>query len=137
MAAFRNHLALILLTLMLFGLSIFDADQKHKEVRAAAQQSATLAPVYVEAIDWLNVRYGPDAHSPRIGLIEKGTQYAVVRRTASSDWLEIAFPQFAGGWGWVYRAAVTVMGSLNDVPIADEHAPSAGYPTLTSTPAVV
>src|SRR5690348_15156181 len=40
-----------------------------------AGQGATSSPVYVEALDWLNVRYGPDTHTPRIGTIEKGTRY--------------------------------------------------------------
>lgn len=102
-----------------------------------AGQGATSSPVYMEALDWLNVRYGPDTHTPRIGTIEKGTRYPVLRRNASSSWLEIAFSPFAGGRGWVYREAVTVIGSLNDVLTADEHDASADYPTRTPTPPMV
>jgi uncharacterized protein YraI len=125
----KLHLALIAIMLMLFGIPSFDSIRH--DLAAAPSQ------VYVEALDWLNVRYGPDIHYPRIGTIEKGTQYAVIRRTESSSWLEIIYPQFAGGRGWVYHDAVTLTGSLNDIPVADETTSSAGYPTLTPTSAVV
>ncbi len=139
--AFMRHVAattLMLLStimitpLLLFDKLVFDSNRFYMDARAATNNS-----VYVEALDWLNVRFGPDIHFSRIGAIEKGDRYTVLRRTASSSWIEINYPQFVGRRGWVYRAAVTVTGSLDDVPIADADNPSADYPTLTPTPPMV
>ncbi|MEP7286795.1 MAG: serine hydrolase [Chloroflexota bacterium] len=106
--------------------------------------AATLTPtsqltadtgVYIEAVDSLNVRYGPGTDFPRIGTINKGTKYPVLRRHTQFLWLEIAFPEVAGGRGWVFRSAVTVTGDVNSVPTTSES--DFGYPTLTPTPAMV
>ncbi len=144
---------LLLAILLLFGPSLSVFGQKCRETCSAALQQAIqisdpatayivttpqrtpMLEVTVEAIDWLNVRYGPGLGYPRIGTINKGTRYRALRRDPQSLWLEIAFPEFAGGRGWVYRAAVTVSGDLDHLPMTSET--SFGYPTLTSTPARV
>jgi beta-lactamase class A len=88
--------------------------------------------VAVEATDWLYVRYGPGLGYPRIGWIVKGTRYPVLRRNPDQTWLEIAYPVFAGGRGWVYRAGVTVYGDLSSIRTTTET--TQGYPALTATP---
>jgi beta-lactamase class A len=91
--------------------------------------------VTAEALDWLYVRHGPGIDYPHIGIITRGTYYAVLRRDPTSTWLEIDYPAFVGGRGWVYRDGVTLYGSLNDVPATTDT--NEGYPTLTATPPVV
>ncbi len=102
-------------------------------IRPSAMQPAP--SVSIEAIDWLYVRYGPGLNYPRIGTISKGSQYTVLRRNPDLTWLEIVFPAFAGGRGWVFRAGVTVNGDLSAASLTRET--SFGYPTLTATPAVI
>jgi len=99
----------------------------------AGQAQPTAGPaVYIEALDWVYVRYGPGLQYPRIGFISKGTPYRVLRRDPPLTWLEIDYPAFAGGRGWVFRAGVNATGNLDDVPITSET--TFGYPTLTPTP---
>jgi uncharacterized protein YraI len=90
------------------------------------------AAVMAEAMDTINVRYGPGTDFPRIGTITKGTQYPVLRRHTLYPWLELGIPTVPGQRGWVFRSAVTVTGNLNSVPVTSVR--EFGYPTLTATP---
>jgi beta-lactamase class A len=149
----RVILIAMLAIVVAFGAPLFVSGQPRAESLPIAIQQATLrsnpptlavnstvssnteSKVYIEPIDWLNVRYGPGIHYPRIGTISKGTTYQVLHRDPELAWLEITYPEFAGGRGWVYRLAVAVSGDLNNVPITTET--TLGYPTLTSTPPMV
>ncbi|MCS6871864.1 MAG: serine hydrolase [Anaerolineae bacterium] len=93
------------------------------------------AAVYVEAIDFANVRFGPSIDFPRIGEIRRGERYAVLRRHATFPWLEIVYPNYVTGRGWIFRDTVTVFGDLNSVPLTDER--TFGAPILTPTPQVI
>jgi hypothetical protein len=91
--------------------------------------------VLVEAQDALNVRFGPGVDFPRVGTLEKGERFPVIRRHTLFEWVEIAFPRVAGGLGWVYLPAVRVIGNLNNVPATN--ITQFGYPTLTPTAQMV
>ncbi len=93
------------------------------------------AAVYIEAIDFANVRFAPGVDFPRIGEIRRGERYAVLRRHATFPWLEIVYPNYVTGRGWVFRDTVTIIGDLNSVPLTDER--NFGAPILTPTPLVV
>ncbi len=93
------------------------------------------AAVMAEAMDTINVRYGPGTDFPRIGAITKGTQYPVLRRHSLYPWLELGISSVPGGRGWVFRQAVTVTGNLSSVPSTSVR--DFGYPTLTATPLMV
>jgi len=93
------------------------------------------AVVYVEAIDYANVRFGPGIDFPRIGEIQRGERYAVLRRHATFLWLEIVYPRYVTGRGWVFRDTVNVLGDLNHVPSTDERI--FGTPILSPTPPMV
>lgn len=93
------------------------------------------AAVYVEAIDFANVRFGPGIDFPRVGEIRRGERYAVLRRHATFPWLEIVYPNYITGRGWIFRDTVTLFGDLSSVPLTDER--SFGAPILTPTPQIV
>lgn len=93
------------------------------------------AAVYIEAIDFANVRFGPGVDFPRVGEIRRGERYAVLRRHATFPWLEIVYPNYITGRGWVFRDTVTLFGDLSSVPLTDER--SFGAPILTPTPQIV
>jgi uncharacterized protein YraI/beta-lactamase class A len=98
--------------------------------------TATLsAAAYVEAIDFANVRFGPDIDFPRVGEIRRGERYAILRRHATFPWLEIVYPNYITGRGWVFRDTVTIIGDLNSVPLTDER--TFGAPILTPTPLMI
>jgi len=103
--------------------------------RSQGFSTLTPVPIYVEAIDWLNVRYGPGLDYPRIGIINRGTRYLVLRRDATSNWLEIAYPQSASRRGWVYREGILASGRLDTVPVISGG--PVDYPTLTALPSMV
>ncbi len=102
---------------------------------AAATPERLIAAVYVEAIDFANVRFGPGIDFPRIGEIRRGERYAVLRRHATFPWLEIVYPNYVTGRGWIFRDTVNIIGDLNSVPLTDER--SFGAPILTPTPLMI
>lgn len=89
------------------------------------------AAAYVTAENPVNVRYGPGTNFPAVGTLTPNQAYAVTRRHSLYPWLEIVFPEVAGGHGWVYKDAVKVTGSLQSVPTTNSV--DFGYPTLTPT----
>ncbi len=91
--------------------------------------------VTAEAISSTIVRYGPGSDFPRVGRILKGQGYTVLRRHARFLWVEIAYPGGPAGRGWVSQQTVSISGDLNGVSVTGDRA--FGYPTLTSTPAMV
>lgn len=93
------------------------------------------AAATAEAINFANVRYGPGTDFPAIGTINRGEVYAVTRRHLTLNWIEIAFPQVAGGRGWIARDLVTISGDLNAVEGTTRT--DFGFPTLTPTPNMV
>ncbi len=95
----------------------------------------TPAGIYAEAIGETNVRYGPGTDFPRVGVLKTGNRYQVLRRHTQFKWIEISFPDVAGGRGWVFVDAVKINGNLNSVPTTN--ATTFGYPTLTATPNMV
>lgn len=91
--------------------------------------------VMIEAQGELNVRYGPGTEYPRIGVLQAGDRYPVTRRHTQFPWVEIAYPNVAGGFGWVYIEAVKIIGNLNSVPATSMI--DFGYPVLTPTQPMV
>jgi uncharacterized protein YraI len=100
-----------------------------------ATAAPSVAAVYVEAIDYANVRFGPGIDFPRVGEIRRGERYAVLRRHVTFPWLEIVYPNYVTGRGWIFRDTVTISGDLNSVPLTDER--NFGAPILTPTPQVI
>jgi uncharacterized protein YgiM (DUF1202 family) len=91
--------------------------------------------VTVEAMSVANVRYGPGTDFRRIGQIQAGTRYEVLRRHTQFEWVEIAFKDSPSGRGWVSLQTVTLTGNLYDLPAISDS--DFGYPTLTPTAIMV
>jgi uncharacterized protein YraI len=127
-------ITMALILLMLGSPFVFIRSSAHQQP-STPNAAADVPDVYAEAINWLYVRYGPGLDYPRIGMITSGRIYRVLRRNAQSDWLEIEYPAFAGGRGWVFRGGVDISGNAASVPITTET--TAGYPALTATPPMV
>ena len=82
----------------------------------------------------INVRFGPGTNFPLMGTIGAGS-YAITRRHAPSNWLEIVYTGVPWQRGWVSNDLVVVVGDLNTVPIITGL--DFGYPTATPLPPVV
>jgi hypothetical protein len=90
--------------------------------------SGSMATVTRE-FDQINVRGGPGAEYPLVGVLIAGQQIPALGRSAGGLWVEIAYPGAPDGVAWVYSPYVEVVGSL---PIV-EPPPT---PTPRTTPTV-
>ncbi len=108
----------------------------------SAATTATLSPlassqstVTIEALDEINVRFGPGVDYPRIARIGPGQSYTALNRHALYPWLMIALPEAPEGTGWVFMEVIRITGDVNSLPIIT--AEEIGWPTLTPTPQFV
>jgi len=95
-------------------------------------QSATNAPVLVEAIKLAKIRSGPGITYPELGQIVSGTTYPLIGRNDHFPWYLIVLPDTQG---WVFSDLVKVTGDLSSVPfVSIIITPGASAtPTLTQT----
>lgn len=91
--------------------------------------------VTIEALDEINVRFGPGIEYPRIARIGPGQTYTALSRHALYPWLMIALPEAPEGTGWVFMEVIRVTGDVNSLPVIT--AEEVGWPTLTPTPQFV
>jgi uncharacterized protein YraI len=86
-------------------------------VRPGAVHSQDAPTVWVEAIQFANVRAGPAVNYPQIGTITAGTKYPMIGRSARFPWYLIQLPETEG---WVYVDVVKVTGNPKSVPITEK-----------------
>jgi len=79
--------------------------------------------------DQVNVRSGPGAEYPLVGVVIAGQQIPALGRSSGGLWVQIAYPGAPGGVAWVYSPYVELSGS---VPVV-EPPPT---PTPRTTPTV-
>ncbi|MCK6581354.1 MAG: SH3 domain-containing protein [Anaerolineae bacterium] len=70
----------------------------------------------VTAEQSLNLRAGPDAGFPVVGLVYPGECFALIERSRSSAWLQIRTP--SGRTGWLFANLMQVEGDIAPLPIA-------------------
>lgn len=77
-------------------------------------------PVLLEARESagnVNIRAEPDPNSERLGSIEFGTQYPVLRQYFS--WYELQYDLSPSGRAWVYGELVEIIGDIAEIQIVD------------------
>ena len=89
---------------------------------ASVTPTATPSPtasskVTAEAKQFPNVHSSPGLSSPKVGVLNQGSQADVVGRSADSVWLEIRYPQSPNGVGWVSTDLVSVSAPVASVPV--------------------
>jgi len=67
----------------------------------------------------LNVRSGPAASFPTLGLLEPGTIVALLGKNGTASWFQIAYPAGPNGTGWV-TAQYLQTDSAASLPVVDE-----------------
>jgi tetratricopeptide (TPR) repeat protein/uncharacterized protein YraI len=95
---------------------------------ATSAPSATPLPGAVVEAQRVNLRSGPSERFPSLGLYEHGTNFYIVGKTPTGDWLQVL--TLDEQVGWVFAANLPLNGDLAQVPVAD----SPPTPTLQPTP---
>lgn len=70
-----------------------------------------------ESAGVVNVRAEPDPNSDRLGTIEFGTQYPVLRQYF--QWYEFQYELSPSGRAWVYGELVDIIGEASEIEIVD------------------
>ena len=78
--------------------------------------------------DSINVRSGPNALYPKVGILLVGQSAEAVGVSAGGEWIQILYPGVPGGKGWVFSPLVTDPGQL---PIVEP--PPSPTPQFTAT----
>jgi uncharacterized protein YraI len=66
----------------------------------------------------LNVRAGPGPAYPVLAQAQPGETLVLLGRDSTGDWLQVALPAVAGGFGWVAADYVETGSSLDDLPVS-------------------
>ena len=82
----------------------------------------------------LNVRSGPGANFPVIGVARYGDEGEIIGRSADGRWWAVSVPSTPGGIGWVSADFVLAMNVAN-VPVLEAPAPPVVLPTAVVPPA--
>ena len=79
--------------------------------------------------DFVNVRSGPNALYPRVGVLLLGQTAPAVGRSPGSEWILIEYPGAPGGVGWVFAAFLNM--TPGELPIVEP--PPTPTPEMTNT----
>lgn len=83
-------------------------------LESSATATAELPQVIVN-VDMLNVRSGPGIEFPIVAAVERGRQFSIVGRDASSSWLQICCLDDQAQ-GWVFSESVITSGDVSLAP---------------------
>jgi uncharacterized protein YraI len=101
--------------------------------RTSGLPTATLAAPSVTVVDdSINLRSGPGANYPVIGLASNGAVYPVLGQAANCAWLQITADSATPVWITGAPVYTRLNGACSSVPVAQ--APAAAASTATSTP---
>jgi uncharacterized protein YraI len=90
--------------------------------------SGTIATVYSDPEDQINVRSGPGTDYPKVGVLLNRQQVPALGATPGGSWIQIVYPGVEGGVAWVYAPLVRLDGILSIV-----EAPPTPTPLVTPT----
>ena len=95
---------------------------------------ATPTPVGIYGVlsGEVNVRYGPGVDFPRIGVAQAGDTFQITGYHTQFPWVQIAFDDVAGGYGWIAIDLIEVQGNLYNTTAISQI--NFDLPTLTPTP---
>lgn len=101
---------------------------------ATATLSATTQPIgiYGTLSGEVNVRYGPGVDFPRIGVAQAGDSFQITGYHTQFPWVQIAFDDVAGGYGWIAIDLIEIQGNLYNTTAISQT--NFDLPTLTPTP---
>jgi uncharacterized protein YraI len=84
----------------------------------------------------VNLRYGPGADYPRLGVAQAGDRLEIVGYHVTLPWVQVSYPSAPNGVAWVSREIIDIIGNANSTtPITQTD--FSAQPTLTPTPALI
>lgn len=84
----------------------------------------------------VNLRYGPGADYPRLGVTRAGDRLPIVGYHTQLEWVQVAYPSAPQGIAWVALSVIDVEGDFRTTqPISQTD--FRNLPTLTPTPVLV
>lgn len=83
----------------------------------------------------LNIRSGPGMRYEIVDKASRNQTLSVLARDAAANWVQIALPDNADGFGWVAASYVRLSGAIAALPVSDKvsAAPTSTTPTTTTT----
>lgn len=103
---------------------------------ALPSPTATLSASVVGTVNGeINIRFGPGADYPRIGIGRAGDRFEITAWHTQLPWLQIRYPDAPNGIGWVARDLLEVQGDIFSLPSISQVV--FNLPTLTPTPAIL
>lgn len=80
----------------------------------------------------INLRYGPGADYPRLGVAKAGDRLEIVGHHLTLDWVQVNFPSAPNGIAWVSSSLIEITGDVKTTR-AISQTDFSGQPTLTPT----
>lgn len=99
----------------------------------AADATGVTATVIVNGAR-LNIRSGPGTRYGIVGKASRNETVTVLARNEAADWVQIALPDTADGFGWVAATYLRLSGAITELPVSDAVS-AAPVPTTTATTA--
>jgi len=106
-----------------------------------APNDATLPPtqtptpafnVYGLVSGEINIRYGPGADYPRVGVAKAGDRLEIVAYHTTLDWVQVSYPSAPNGAAWVSTSLIEITGDVRSTrPITQTD--FSAQPSLTPT----
>jgi len=98
--------------------------------------TATLSANVVGVVNGeINIRFGPGADYPRIGIGRAGDRFEITAWHTQLPWLQIRYPDAPNGFGWVAQELLEIEGDVFSLPSITQTV--FNLPTLTPTPQVL
>lgn len=105
-------------------------------IPSPATATSVTATVIVNGVN-LNIRSGPGTRYGIIGKASRNETVIVLARNETADWVQIALPDSADGFGWVAASYLRLSSAVADLPVSTEvsAAPAAATTLATATQA--
>jgi len=83
----------------------------------------------------VNVRYGPAADYPRLGVTRAGERFQITGYHTQYPWVQIAYEASPTGFAWLAQDLIEIEGNIFSLPAISDGVLM--LPTLTPTPSIV
>jgi len=107
--------------MFLVGTSFVQASDSYQQPTVAiatvtGTPKGTIAIVYSEPEDQINVRSGPGVNYPKVGVLINRQEVPALAKTEGGIWIKIVYPGVPEGVAWIYAPYVRVTGELPIIP---------------------
>lgn len=83
----------------------------------------------------VNIRYGPGADFPRVGVAQAGNTFEILATHSQADFVQVRYENAPGRVAWIAKSLIEITGDLTKLPVITDSLTN--LPTLTPTSSVV